>query len=76
MQFMNLEGVIAVLIFVGLIAFITLVYRSMRALTAQVAHTIAFIIGNTFHSFRPSHSDTNRPPPAAPGEKENAQDKY
>ena len=77
MQFINLEVVVAVLLFVGLIAFIALVYTSMRALLAQAAHTVAFIIGqasNIFHRFRPSPSDTNQPPPA-PGEKPNARDK-
>jgi hypothetical protein len=78
MQFINLELVVAVLIFVGLIAFMALVYTSMRALFAHAAHAIAFIVGqasNFFHSSRPSLSDTNRPPPAASGEKPNAQDR-
>ena len=78
MQFINLEVVVAVLLFVGLIAFIALVYTSMRALLAQAAHTVAFIIGqasNIFHNSRSSLSDTNRPPPVAPSEKPNAQDK-
>jgi hypothetical protein len=78
MQFINLEVVVAVLLFVGLIAFIALVYASMRTLFGRAARTIAFIIGqasNIFHRSRPSPSDTNQPPPAAPGEKPNAQDK-
>jgi hypothetical protein len=78
MEFINLEVVVAVLIFVGLIAFMALVYASMRTLFGRAAHTIALIVGhasNIFHSTRPSLSDTNRPPPAAPGEKPNAQDK-
>ena len=52
MQFINLEVVVAVLLFVGLMAFIALVYTSMRALLAQAAHTVAFTIGqasNIFH---------------------------
>ena len=79
MQFINLEVVVAVLLVVGIIAFITLIYASMRALIGQAAHTIASIIGhasNIFHSSRPPLSDANRPPPsAAPSEKPNAQDK-
>ena len=78
MQFINLEVVFVVLIFVGSIAFVALTYASMRALIAQAAYTIASIIGhasNIFHSSRPSLSDTNRPPSAAPSEKPNAQDK-
>jgi hypothetical protein len=79
MQFINLEVVVAVLLFVGIIAFITLIYASMRALIAQAADTIASIIGhasNIFHSSRPPLSDANRPPPsAAPSEKPNVQDK-
>ena len=78
MQYISLEVVVAVLIFVGLIAFMVLVYASMRTLFARAAHAIALIVGhasNIFHSTRPSLSDTNRPPPAAPGEKPNAQDK-
>ena len=78
MQFINLEVVVAVLLLVGIIAFITLTYASMRALIAQAAYTITSIIGrasNIFHSSRPSLSDTNRPPSAAPSEKPNAQDK-
>jgi hypothetical protein len=78
MQFLNLEVVIAVLLFVGLAAFIVLVYASMRALFAQAAHTIALIVGhasNIFHNSRSSLSDTDRPPPAAPSEKPNAKGK-
>ena len=78
MQFINLEVVVAVLLFAGLAAFMVLVYASMRTLFGRAAHTIALIIGhasNIFHSSRPSLSDTNQPPPAAPGEKPNAQDK-
>ena len=78
MQFINLEVVIAVLLLVGIIAFITLTYASMRALIAPAAYTIASFIGhasNIFRSSRPSLSDTNRPPSAAPSEKPNAQDK-
>ena len=78
MQFINLEVVVAVLLFVGMFAFIALIYTSMRALIAQAAYTIASIIGrasNIFHSSRPSLSDTNRPPSVAPSEKPNAQDK-
>ena len=41
MQFLNLEVVIAVLLFVGLAAFIVLVYASMRTLFGRAAHTIA-----------------------------------
>ena len=72
MQFINLEVVVAVLLVVGIIAFITLIYASMRALIGQAAYTIASIVGhasNIFHSTRPSLSDTDRPPPGAPGEK-------
>ena len=61
---MILEVVVAVLLFVGLIAFLALIYASMRTLFAQAAHTIAFIVGhasNIFHSTRPLPSDTNRP---------------
>ena len=78
MQYISLEVVVAVLIFVGLTAFMVLVYASMRTLFGRAAHAIALIVGhasNIFHSTRPSLSDTNRPPPAAPGEKPNAQDK-
>jgi uncharacterized membrane protein len=78
MQFINLEVVVAVLILVGLIAFMALIYASMRALIAQAAHTIASIVGqasNIFHNSRPSLSDTNRPPPAVPSKKPTAQDK-
>lgn len=78
MQFINLEVVIAVLIFVGLIAFIALVYTSMRALIGKAAHAIAFVVGqasNIFRGSRPSHLDSNQPPLAAPGEKPNTQDK-
>jgi hypothetical protein len=78
MQFINLEAVTAILIFAGLIAFIALIYRFMRALLAQAAHTIAFIVGkasNILHSSRPSYWDTNRLPPSAPSEKPNTQDK-
>jgi hypothetical protein len=65
MQFLNLEVVIAVLLFVGLAAFIVLVYASMRTLFGRAAHTIALIIGhasNIFHNSRSSLSDTDRPP--------------
>jgi hypothetical protein len=78
MQFLNLEVVIAVLLFVGMAAFIVLVYASMRTLFGRAAHTIALIIGhasNIFHNSRSSLSDTNRPPPAAPSEKPNAHGK-
>ena len=78
MQFLNLEVVIAVLLFVGLAAFIVLVYALMRTLFGRAAHTIALIIGhasNIFHNSRSSLSDTDRPPPAAPSEKPNAQGK-
>ena len=78
MQFLILEVVIAVLLFVGLAAFIVLVYASMRTLFGRAAHTIALIIGhasNIFHNSRSSLSDTDRPPPAAPSEKPNAQGK-
>ena len=78
MQFLNLEVVNAVLLFVGLAAFIVLVYASMRTLFGRAAHTIALIIGhasNIFHNSRSSLSDTDRPPPAAPSEKPNAQGK-
>ena len=78
MQFINLEVVVAVLTLVELIAFMALIYTSMRALFAQAAHTVAFIVGqasNIFHGSRASLSDTNRPPPAAQNEKPNAQDK-
>jgi len=77
MQFINLEVVVAVLLFVGMIAFIALIYTSMRALIAQAAHTIASIIGhasNIIHGSRPSLSDTNRPPSGVPSEKPNARD--
>ena len=76
MQFLNLEVVIAVLLFVGLAAFIVLVYASMRTLFGTAAHTIALIVGhasNIFHNSRSSLSDTDRPPPAAPSEKPNEQ---
>ena len=78
MQFLNLEVVIAVLLFVGLAAFIVLVYASMRTLFGRAAHTIALIIGhasNIFHNSRSSLSDTDRPTPAAPSEKPNAKGK-
>ena len=78
MQYISLEVVVAVLIFVGLTAFMVLVYASMRTLFGRAAHAIALIVGhasNIIHGTRPSLSDTNRPPPAAPGEKPNAQDK-
>ena len=78
MQYISLEVVVAVLIFAGLIAFIVLVYASMRTLFGRAAHAIALIVGhasNIFHSTRPSLSDTDRPPPGSPGEKPNAQDK-
>ena len=78
MQFLNLEVVIAVLLFVGLAAFIVLVYATMRTLFGRAAHTIALIIGhasNIFHNSRSSLSETNRPPPAAPSKKPNAKDK-
>ena len=77
MQFINLEVVVAVLLFAGAAAFMVLVYASMRTLFGTAAHTIALIIGhasNIFHRSRLSPSDTNQPPPA-PGEKPNAQDK-
>ena len=78
MQYISLEVIVAVLIFFGLTAFMVLVYASMRTLFGRAAHAIALIVGhasNIFHSTRPSLSDTDRPPPAAPGEKPNAQDK-
>ena len=78
MQFLNLEVVVAVLLFVGLAAFMVLVYASMRTLFGRAAHTIALIIGhvsNILHNSRPSLSDTNRPPLAAPIEKPSAKDK-
>ena len=75
MQFINLEVVFAVLIFVGLTAFMVLVYASMRTLFGTAAHTIALIIGHASNNSRSSLSETNRPPPAAPSDKPNAQDK-
>ena len=78
MQYISLEVVVAVLIFFGLTAFMVLVYASMRTLFGRAAHAIALIVGhasNIFHSTRPSLSDTDRPPPGAPGEKPSAQDK-
>ncbi len=79
MQFTNLEVVVAILIFAGLIAFLALIYTSMRALISQAAHAIGVFIrgaSNIFHGSRPSPSDTNRPPPVAPSEKPSAEDKY
>ena len=78
MQFLNLEVIVALLLFVGLAAFMVLVYASMRTLFGRAAHTIALIIGhasNIFHNSRSSLSETNRPPPAAPSKKPNAKDK-
>ena len=78
MQFINLEVVVAVLLFVGLAVFMVLIYASMRILLGRAAHTVALIIGhasNIFHTSRSSLSDTNRPPPAAPSEKPSAEDK-
>ena len=69
MQFLNMEVVVAILLFAGAAAFMVLVYASMRTLFGTAAHTIALIIGhasNIFHNSRSSLSDTNRPPPAAP----------
>jgi hypothetical protein len=78
MQFLNMEVVVAILLFAGAAAFVVLVYAAMRTLFGTAAHTIALIIGhssNIFHSSRSSLSDTNQPPPAAPSEKPSAQDK-
>jgi hypothetical protein len=78
MQFLNMEVVVAILLFAGAAAFVVLVYAAMRTLFGTAAHTIALIIGhasNIFHNSRSSLSETNRPPPAAPSEKPNAQDK-
>jgi hypothetical protein len=78
MQFLNMEVVIAILLFAGAAAFMVLFYASMRTLFGTAAHTIALIIrhgSNIFHTSRSSLSDTNRPPSAAPSEKPNAQDK-
>ena len=77
MQFLNMEVVVAILLFAGAAAFLVLVYASMRTLFGTAAHAIALIIGhasNIFHTSRSSLLDTNRPPPTAPSEKPSAQD--
>lgn len=76
MQFRDLEVVIAISIFAGLIAFLALIYSSMRALISQAAHTITVLIqsaSNIFHGARSSVSNTAA---LRPGEKPNAEGKY
>ena len=56
MQFLNLEVVVAVLLFAGAAVFMVLIYASMRTLFGRAAHTIALIIGHASNIFHTSGS--------------------
>ena len=51
MQFINLEVVVAVLLFVGMIAFIALIYTSMRALIVRPRTQSRLSLGTLQTSF-------------------------